>query len=166
MLEATGAGGLIIESAVANSGSLWASGGDLQAQAVVTGDGSATIAAGTLEFGAASDVSATFNGAGTLKLDLSSGFTGTISGFGGQDSIDLSDIAFGAQTTLGYAQNQNNTGGTLTVSDGVHTANLTLLGNYIASSFVAASDGHGGTLVTDPALIAAASPLSLTQPRA
>ncbi|MGP0088993.1 MAG: hypothetical protein ACLPKB_03390 [Xanthobacteraceae bacterium] len=165
--EATGAGGLIIESAVANSGNLWASGGNLQAQAAVTGDGSATIAAGTLEFGAASDVSTTFNGnAGTLKLDASSGFTGRVSGFGGEDGIDLSDIGFGAQTTLGYAQNQNNTGGTLTVSDGVHAANLALLGNYIAASFVTASDGHGGTLVTDPALIAAASPLSLTQPHA
>ena len=43
-------------------------------------------------------------------------------------------------------------GGTysLTVTDGTHTANIALLGNYLASTFVASSDGHGGTLVVDP----------------
>jgi trimeric autotransporter adhesin len=40
-------------------------------------------------------------------------------------------------------------GGTLTVSDGRHTAAFALLGNYMAASFVAAADGHGGTLVTE-----------------
>ena len=43
-----------------------------------------------------------------------------------------------------------NTGGTLSVTDSTHTANIALLGNYMASSFVPSSDGHGGTLVTDP----------------
>jgi hypothetical protein len=41
--------------------------------------------------------------------------------------------------------------GTLTVTDGSHTANIALLGNYLASTFVASSDGHGGTNVVDPA---------------
>ena len=40
--------------------------------------------------------------------------------------------------------------GILSVSDGTHTANIALLGNYMASSFVASSDGHGGTSVVDP----------------
>jgi hypothetical protein len=34
------------------------------------------------------------------------------------------------------------------VSDGRHAASIALLGNYIAGSFAAAPDGHGGTLVT------------------
>jgi hypothetical protein len=38
----------------------------------------------------------------------------------------------------------------LTVSDGVHTAHLTLLGQYITAQFTSGSDGHGGTVVTDP----------------
>ena len=42
-----------------------------------------------------------------------------------------------------------NTGGTLTVSDGTHTASLALIGNYTASSFAISSDGHGGTLIAD-----------------
>ena len=46
--------------------------------------------------------------------------------------------------------NSNNNGGTLTMSDGAHVANIALLGNYIASAFAMASDGHGGTLITDP----------------
>ncbi len=36
------------------------------------------------------------------------------------------------------------------MTDGTHTANIALLGNYMASTFVAASDGHGGTVVHDP----------------
>jgi hypothetical protein len=66
-----------------------------------------------------------------------------------QGQIDLSDISFGADTTLGYSANSANTGGTLTVSDGSHATSLALLGQYAAASFVMASDGHGGTMITD-----------------
>jgi hypothetical protein len=66
-----------------------------------------------------------------------------------QHGIDLPDIEFGAQTTLAYAENGANTGGALTVSDGRHAASVALLGNYMAGNFVAAADGHGGTLVTE-----------------
>ena len=62
--------------------------------------------------------------------------------------IDLPDIAFGAHTTLAYTANAAGTGGTLTVSDGRHTAAIALFGNYMAGSFVAVADGHGGTLIT------------------
>jgi hypothetical protein len=71
---------------------------------------------------------------------------------GAQGQIDLDSICFGAKTTLGYSANGDNTGGTLTVSDGTHATSLALLGQYMASSFVMASDGHGGTLITDPPL--------------
>jgi hypothetical protein len=63
--------------------------------------------------------------------------------------IDLPDIAFGAQTTLAYAENGARIGGTLTVTDGRHAAAIALLGNYMAGSFFTAADGHGGTLVTE-----------------
>jgi hypothetical protein len=46
----------------------------------------------------------------------------------------------------------NNTSGTLTVSDSIHTANVTLLGQYVTANFTKASDGHGGTLIGDPPL--------------
>ncbi len=53
-----------------------------------------------------------------------------------------------ASTTLGYTGNAMS--GTLTVTDGTHTARLTMLGSYVAANFHLADDGHGGTLVNDP----------------
>jgi hypothetical protein len=50
-------------------------------------------------------------------------------------------------------------GGTLSVIDSAHSANIALLGNYLASTFTAASDGHGGTAVSDPALLSGVRPL-------
>jgi hypothetical protein len=40
----------------------------------------------------------------------------------------------------------------LTPIEGTHTANLTLLGQYVAGQLHLTSEGHGGTLVTDPPL--------------
>ena len=103
-----------------------------------------------------SSVNVTFaSGAtGTLILDASSQFTGTIAGLNSAapfDTIDLADIAFGSNTTVAYLASSADTG-TLTVSDGTHTANITLLGQYSPTSFKIASDDHGGTAVVDPLL--------------
>jgi hypothetical protein len=57
-----------------------------------------------------------------------------------------------AVDTLGYSPNSNATGGTLSVTDGAHSAKIALLGNYIASSFALASDNHGGTMVVAEAI--------------
>jgi hypothetical protein len=38
----------------------------------------------------------------------------------------------------------------LTVTDGSHTANIALTGNYLSSTWTLSSDGHGGTFVVDP----------------
>src|SRR5262249_54927271 len=113
--------------------------------------GSFTIADTTeLELFGPSTASVSFGTTGVLKLDASSQFSGQVVGFStGGDSLDLADIAFGSNTTLGYAANSNNTGGTLTVSDGTHTANIALLGQYMAASFAMSADGFGGTLIHD-----------------
>jgi hypothetical protein len=42
-----------------------------------------------------------------------------------------------------------NTGGTSTASDGSHAANLALLSQHMASSFVAGGDGHGATPIAN-----------------
>ena len=99
----------------------------------------------------------TFAGAsGKLQLDQSvtftSGFQNSIVGFGGSDQLDLRDIGYNVHSTLGYLENDSSTGGTLTVSDGISTARIALLGQYMTASFNAASDGHGGTMITDPPL--------------
>ena len=82
-LEATGSGGLIVNSDVANSGLIWANGGNITINGAVTGSGSAMISgAATLELGAESSANVTFgaDAAGTLILRDPTGFTGTISG--------------------------------------------------------------------------------------
>jgi hypothetical protein len=85
---------------------------------------------------------------GTLELDNSARFTGSVSGFAAQDQIDLRDIVFNPQTTLGYTANAANTGGTLMVTNSADSANITLVGSHTSSQFAMSSDGHGGTLVT------------------
>jgi hypothetical protein len=47
----------------------------------------------------------------------------------------------------------------------MHTANIALLGSYMASSFAAASDGHGGTMISAAAQSTNETPL-VTQPHA
>lgn len=104
----------------------------------------------TFEIPSASTANLAFPpGGAALQLDHSTAFAGSLTGFGGGDSIDLADIAFnGTGTTLGYLSNDSSTGGHLAVSDGTHAAALTLLGQYSAASFALSADGHGGTLIT------------------
>ena len=88
----------------------------------------------------------------------SASFTAVNDGTGGvkisdppvaQARVDLAQTGFGAHTTLGYSENSSDTGGILSIKNGTHIAKIALLGNYMATSFVAAADGHGGTLITD-----------------
>jgi hypothetical protein len=127
---------------------------DPPASDVVAGGVSSTIDSHTtLELAGVSAAGITFandhGNSGTLVLDSSASFTGQISGFAGDgtivnsDSIDLKDVNFTTAKEV-YA------GGTLNVTDGVHTANLHFDGSYELSNFVLSSDGHGGTLVIDP----------------
>jgi hypothetical protein len=85
---------------------------------------------------------------GSLVLDDTK-FRGKVAGFTGSDTIDLASVAYNSgTTTLGY--NGNALSGTLTVTDGAHTARLVMLGNYVALNFSLSGDGHGGTLIHDP----------------
>jgi len=150
VLEATGGGGLVIDSGVVNTGNLWANGGNVTILGDATGAGTATISGtATLEFGSISTENTVFDfgAAGTLKLDQSAGFTGVVSGFGAGDVIDLADIGFGSGTTLAYAANAANTGGALSISDGLHNAVIQFAGHYTTADFLAAADHDHGTLL-------------------
>jgi hypothetical protein len=118
------------------------------------GNASETIGNNTvLEIDTPDKGNVTFSGTtGAVTLDQPATFTGKISGFGSQNAIDLPSIAFGAQTTLGYSPNSNNIGGTLSLTNGAQSANISLLGSYMASSFVMESDSHGGTMVLTDAI--------------
>ncbi len=114
-----------------------------------------TINGGLLDVtrGGTASGTVTFVSGGTLELDAGAGFTGAIKGFGKPDladRIDLRGIAFGTGTTKSFTEAASNTSGTLTVTRGTHTVHLVLLGRYKTTNFNLATDGHGGTLVTDP----------------
>ena len=161
-IDADVAGGtLTLEpgTVITNDGMLEATnGGTLQIDNPVIGSGSALIEGGSLVFGAPSSMNVTFdNGTGTpiygeLVLDNASSFTGQISGFGGtapdiahSDAIDLVGINY---DSAAFSETYNASTGILTVTDGSNSASLTFVNFDQTFSF--ASDGHGGTLITDP----------------
>ncbi|MBA3811105.1 MAG: hypothetical protein H0X27_05575 [Caulobacteraceae bacterium] len=157
-IEASGVGDGRVMSAVDNTGTLMVAGGRLAFVGAVTGAGSAVIGEGTLEFDSSFTEDVAFTGAsGVLQLGQSQGYAGKISGFSGGMSLDLRDIGFtdaGEATFAGDA-----TSGVLTVTDGTHTAHITLTGDYTGASFVASSDGHGGVSIADTSAAVVAAPL-------
>ena len=142
LLEASNGGTLLIEDAVNGPGS-----------------GSAVINGGTLEFDSSSNVNVAFNHGtataayGELVLGNPENFCGQISGFSGtgpdtahSDLIDLKGINY---TSGHFSETYYASTGVLTVADGSHTVHLTFDGFDGTLNF--ASDGKGGTLITDPA---------------
>jgi hypothetical protein len=57
---------------------------------------------------------------GTLKLDNSATFAGTVAGMTGHDTIDFTDIDPTKAQAASYSGDTS--GGTLSVTDGTHTA--------------------------------------------
>jgi hypothetical protein len=124
-----------------------ASGGSQPSSVTVPAGGGVEIAT------AASSTNASFaSNTGTLKLDDSRDYTGTVVGLVGQDSLDLADINYATVQTPTYL-NQTSSGETVRVTDGTHTANIALLGNYMASVFTTSPDGNGGTNIVDPPIL-------------
>ena len=144
------AGMLTATGAVASAGVLETLGGTLIVSGAVTGSGSATISGGTMDFTSSFNQAVTFGSTGTLELAQSQTYTANVTGFSktGATSLDLVDIGFVSSTEATFSGTK--TGGVLTVTDGTHTAHISLKGNYLTSTFIASSDGHGGTIVVDP----------------
>jgi hypothetical protein len=153
-LASTGSGGLVVNSAIDNSGLIHADGGNVTLNGAVSGSGSVQVdGAATLTFGAAAsiDTHLATDAVAALVMHDSIQFAGSVSGFDANDHFDLTDMMFANGVSLAYAANQAGTGGVLQVSDGAHTANITLLGQYDAGGFATANDGGAGTLVSyDP----------------
>ena len=150
LIETTGAGLLTIAGSLVNTGTLAADGGTLVVNGSVTGAGVAVIGGGTLDLASSFNEAVTFTGTtGRLDLGQSQPYAATITGFSrsGGTSLDLGDIGFVGSTEATFSGTRNS--GVLTVTDGTHTAHIKLKGNYTASTFVASSDGHGGTIVVD-----------------
>jgi autotransporter passenger strand-loop-strand repeat protein len=70
-----------------------------------------------------------------------------VHGFGTLDRLDLLNIK-GYAAKISFKENAKGTGGLLKVTDGMHTASVTLFGQYVAAGFHHLGDGSaGGTLV-------------------
>jgi autotransporter passenger strand-loop-strand repeat protein len=163
-LEYVSSGGANVSASVLSGGTTDVLSGGVDSGAIMSSGGyeyvasggtvsAPTISGGTLELASGSVTGSgpiTFGSGGTLLLDSSVTFGGKISSFAKPDYLDLADVAFGSSTTLGFTENANNLSGTLSVSDGTHTANLILIGQYVTAQFTSASDGHGGILIGDP----------------
>jgi autotransporter passenger strand-loop-strand repeat protein len=78
-----------------------------------------------------------FNGGVVSGLSLSKGGV-----------IDLLSFSFSSATSLTFVENAQNTGGTLTVSSGIDTMSINLLGQYVAGGFHESPDSGTGTLIT------------------
>jgi hypothetical protein len=155
-------GNLTVTGDVTHSGLVEAFNGDLTVDGSVSGPGKAKVfGPGILEVDGALPENVVFaaKSSGKLVLGDSAAFTGTLIGFSQTraNSLDMKDIAFAAGTTKAtYAPTpgHSTTGGVLTVADGAQIATIKISGNYTASTFTSSSDGHGGTIVTDPAAAA------------
>jgi len=128
----------------------------------IGGKAVATHAApGTLEVVSAGTASGiVFPSGGTLLLDSGAHPSGTISGFRLGEAIDLRGLAFSSSnSTPSWTQKTSgaNASGTLIVREGARTQSFTLVGSYWSGNFSATSDGHGGTLVTDPPITSGGS---------
>jgi Ca2+-binding RTX toxin-like protein len=166
-LNATGGGMMAMGSNISNIANVLlspaATAYNFTANAVggLTIDDTSTATADTLTAGGANQT-LTGGGAGKMTFvgssaggdtfkDIAALFNGdTIEGFANnRDVIDLTDVNFATLQPLAYVQNDGSSG-TLTVSDGAHTAAITLFGQFVASQFRPASDGGAGTIITDP----------------
>jgi hypothetical protein len=136
--------------------------GNLSLWGAVTGSGTFNIETGnTLEFGSsiATGAAVAFAGTtGTLQLDNSAAFAATISGFTGNDVIDLTDLAYASsgetvswtQGTGIHAAGGSDPSGTLAITDNGITENFTLSGSYSSNNFVLASDSGAASAPGQP----------------
>jgi hypothetical protein len=149
-LEATGSGGLHIHGDVENDGLIFANGGGIEIDGDVSGKGGAEIeGTAMVEFGGLFDESLSIGATaiGTVKIDHAAEFTGTVAGLDDNDSIVFSDIV-AENASITYTAGADGGIGQLEVTDGEHTAHVTLAGNYEAANFHVANDGGNGTVVT------------------
>jgi hypothetical protein len=120
---------------------------------------------GSLDIGTSSNETVTFTGAtGSLVVSEPESFTGQIIGFTGtapdpahSDTIDLVGINYDSPH---FSEAYNASTGLLTVSDGTNAASLTFVNFDGTLNF--ASDGNGGTLITDPPETGSSSNASLS----
>ncbi len=165
-------GQLALDGGVNNSGLLIVRGGSVSVSGPVTGAGFSLIYGGTLELKLAVNQNVEFSNGqarGKLILGQAQSYGGELIDFSynsknivsaGKSSLDLRDIGFVGASEATFKGNK--TSGVLTVTDGTHTAKITLEGDYLSATFLASSDGEGGTDVVVAAVTLGIFPPSVT----
>jgi hypothetical protein len=93
--------------------------------------------------GASSTTNVDFGGNNdTFLLGHSQSYSGSVARFFRGDVIDARDIGFDPSH-----DSYNPTTKLLTLGDGTHTAEIKIVGTYVASDFSFHNDAHGGTAV-------------------
>ena len=159
VFEATGGGTLTIDDALLNSGKLEANGGIVDVAGAVSGSGSALVSGGgTFEIGSTDAQAFAFNGAGTLKLDAGSDFTGAITLAAGA-VIDLAGTIVNSAEISGFTVFINGNPETFTIaglpvgdtlafkSDGGAGSDLAVLPQILSLSTTPVS-GAAGSAIT------------------
>jgi Haemagluttinin repeat len=146
-LAAMSGSDLAVAGNLANSGLLVADGGTITVGGIVTGAGKAVISSGgEVEFASASTNNVTFvsGSTGELVLDDATAYSGVISDFATNQSIDLADIPTTAKLV-------SFVGGILTISGGSgDVAHLHIAGAHTLGDFSLAPDGGTGAILKDP----------------
>ncbi|MGY8683250.1 FecR domain-containing protein [Bradyrhizobium sp. UFLA05-153] len=126
---------------VANHGVLVADTGATTILGDLTGSGTVQIMSASLELGGTSDSAIQFvgSGVGTLHLDSTSHFTGTVTGFSYGDNIDLAGID---PKNVSLVSTESGLEVHYGTGDGDY---FTITGGYNETGFSTSSDGSGGT---------------------
>jgi fibronectin-binding autotransporter adhesin len=134
IVEASGGGTLIIDSALSGKAEII---------------GASVLELGALDAYKGVDITFADGSTGTLKIDHAETFAGTVSGLD-DNTLDLGDITFCPHMIVSFEGTSS--WGTLTIinpDDPTQVAHIHLDGDYLGSSWSLASDGYGGTDVTE-----------------
>jgi formylmethanofuran dehydrogenase subunit C len=142
-------GSVVIEGAVSNEGTIKSNGGSVTIVGAVDGSGGVEVMGGIVTIDGVLGEDVTFGASGTLTLGYATRFRAAVTGFSTSTAFDLEDIGFVGADEAKFKGSI--TGGRLTVTDGLHTARISLTGDYHKATFTTGSDGHGGVIVTETA---------------
>ncbi|WP_024512766.1 FecR domain-containing protein [Bradyrhizobium sp. ARR65] len=133
-----------------DGGHIEVTGGALDLKGALSGDveiaGGSTLELSACNLSAYAQTTVTFEtgATGTLILDHSTSFGGTIAGLDDDDTLDLADISYTSDLTVSYAN------GILSVFAGdIDVANIHLAGDYSGVHWVLGADASGHTMVTE-----------------
>ena len=150
-LSATGAGGLIVSSGLDNEGNLIAHDSSVTVHSSVLGNGTITLEGhSSVTVGGAIENAIVFTAgaSGTLGIGDGEHVSGSIAGFDGDDVVDFLNTFFDENSSVSYQSDADSLGGTVTVSDGVHSSSIHLVGSYEANLFHVSADSDYSILLT------------------